>query len=159
MHSEIEILYTRYAQELYFYACSLTKNTQDAEALVSNAFFQLALQDPFPEQIKYWLFRVVRNKFLDTTRQNKRWHWLPFEVTGQKTSETPESLYLKSEKYHSLYQAIGQLNFPYKEIIVFFYFLNWSTKEISEYLAFTPGQVRTLLYRARKILKEELPHD
>lgn len=159
MKDELDELYRLYAKELYFYAFSLTKNKSDAESLVSDAFFQLALQDPLPSQIKYWLFRVIKNRFIDQTRFCKRWFWQPIEKTKTKDIETPESIYLKNEKYQFLYLAIEQLDFPYKEVILFFYFLNWSTKEIADCLQFTTGQVRTMLYRGRKQLKEVIPHD
>ena len=159
MGAELAELYEHYAKELYFYACSLAKNKTDAEILVSDAFFQLALQDPLPQDIKHWLFRDVKNQFIDQTRHKKRWLWQPLDTVKVNHPTTPESLYFQSEKYRQLDQAIDQLDFPYQEVILLFYFLNWSTAEIAVYLHFTPGQVRTILYRARKKLKEAFPND
>ncbi|HJF33011.1 MAG TPA: hypothetical protein K8V56_14715 [Sporosarcina psychrophila] len=40
-----------------------------------------------------------------------------------------------------------------------FYFLEWSIQEISNFLNLSNGQTRTILYRGRKKLKEDLSHD
>ena len=156
---QLETLYQLYAQELLLYATCLTKNKADAEELVSDAFFQLALQTTFPAEPKFWLLRVVKNRFFDRQRQKKRWGWKSLANIFLTNQETPETILFQTEQYQALYQGLDNLTSPYQEVLIFFYFLNWSTQEISAYLGLNPGQVRTILHRGRKKLKEEMTHD
>lgn len=158
-HSELEKLYNLYAKELFFYALSFTKNKSDAEELVSDAFYQLAMQDIFPAHIKFWLFHVVKNKFIDNERKKKRWSFLNIDNLTLTDNKQTDLHLLTKESYYSLYQSINQLKQPYKEITLLFYFLEWSTKEISQYLHISVNQVRVNLHRSRKQLKEILKDD
>lgn len=151
---QLEKIYRLYASELTTYAKILTKNQQDAEALVSDAFFQLAIQETYPPEIKYWLFRVVKNRFIDGERKKARWWWQPLEKTILKSKATPEEELFQTEEHRELYRGIQKLTTPYAEVITFFYFMDWSINQISQFMEMTPGQVRTILYRGRKKLKE-----
>lgn len=151
---QLEKLYTLYVQEVTLYAQVLTQDRGEAESLVSDAFFKLSLQKTFPPEAKFWLLRVIKNQFIDQQRRQKRWGWQTLEKFIFPVKETPESVLFQSETYAELYQSIEKLNSPYQEVIIFFYFLDWSVAEIGEFMQLNSGQVRTILYRARKQLKE-----
>ncbi|MGX7200020.1 RNA polymerase sigma factor [Enterococcus nangangensis] len=158
-NSQLEQLYLQYAEELFLYALSFTRNRHDAENLVSDAFFQLALQKEFPKKSKFWLFRVVKNRYIDQQRQQKRWGFLALEGFFLKGRNQTEEDFFQQESYRQLDQAIQHLEPPYKEIVVCYYFCNWSTQEIATFLQLSTNQVRVDLYRARQQLKEVLTHD
>ncbi|MEG0256343.1 MAG: sigma-70 family RNA polymerase sigma factor [Vagococcus sp.] len=157
--SELELLYTTYSKELFLYAFSFTKNQHDAEELVSDAFFQLAIQDNQPKNIKFWLFLVVKNRFIDQKRKKKRWQITSLDFFQPKEHKKTDDSLLLSEKNQALYNALDSLKSPNKELILFFYFLDWSTIEIGEFLSLTPNQVRVGLHRSRKQLKEVLKNE
>ena len=157
--TELEKLYQLYAKELLFYALSFTKNKSDAEELVSDAFYQLSMQETFPSHIKFWLFHVVKNKFIDQERKKKRWSFSPLDnFTSVSNTQTDTPLLIK-EKHQALYNGIDQLKYPYKEITLLFYFLEWPTKDIGHYLGISVNQVRVYLHRSRKQLKEMLENE
>lgn len=158
-NSELEILYKEYANELFLYAISFSKNKHQAEDLVSDAFFQLALQDELPKRVKFWLFTVVKNRFIDNQRKNKRWGLFPIQGYSLKEKISSEEIVFKNVQYKELYQAIDKLKPPYKEITLFFYFLDWPTTEIAHFLNLSTNQVRVALHRSRKQLKEALQND
>lgn len=156
---ELEKLYLLYGKELTLYAWGLTKQKSDAENLVSEAFFQLALQKEWPKEVKFWLFRVIKNHFIDQQRRKKRWGFTRFNQETKSSKKQPDEWLVEQEKYQHLYQSIAKLTPPYKEVIVLFYFLEWSIQEIAEYLLLTKGQTKTILYRGRNKLKEDLRDD
>lgn len=158
-HSELEILYETYNKELFLYAFSLSKSKHLAEDLVSDAFFQLALQNEFPKNTKFWLFAVVKNRFIDGERKKKRWGFFPIQDYSLQEKMSSEDIIFKNEQYKQLYQAIDALKPPYKEITLFFYFLDWSTKDIAQFLNLSTNQVRVALHRSRNQLKETLQND
>lgn len=128
----------------------------EAENLVSDAFFQLSCQKNPPPAIKFWLFRVVKNHFIDQQRKKKRWGWVPFSSQQSDENLNPSEQLLQKENRQQLHQAIEQLEAPYQEVLILFYFIDWPVQVIAEYLNYSNGQVRTLLYRGRKKLKEAL---
>ena len=65
----IEASYLAYAQPLFLYALSLTKDEQKAEQLVSDAYYKLLCQAQVPAQIKFWLLRVIKTSFIDHYRR------------------------------------------------------------------------------------------
>ncbi|MGI6156800.1 MAG: RNA polymerase sigma factor [Enterococcus lemanii] len=152
----LEQFYENYAKELTIYAYSLTKQMSEAESLVSDAFFQLSCQEKPPPAIKFWLFRVVKNHFIDQQRKKKRWRWVPFSSQQSDEKPNPSEQLLQKESQQQLHQAIAQLKAPYQEVLILFYFIDWPVQVIAEYLNYSNGQVRTILYRGRKKLKEVL---
>lgn len=156
---ELEKIYHQYGQELTLYAWSLTKQQSDAESLVSDAFFQLTLQKEWPKEVKFWLFRVVKNGFIDQQRRKKRWRFSIFDQEAKSAKKQPDEWLIERESHQKLHKSIAKLTPPYKEVIVLFYFLEWPVQEIATYLDLTNGQARTILYRGRKKLKEDFSHD
>lgn len=155
----IERLYQAYGQGMLLYAWSLTKHKSDAKNLVSEAFYQLALQKTAPKEIKFWLYRVIKNGFLDQQRRKKRWKFTLFHHEAKSQTQQVDEWLIEKESHQALYRSIEKLTPPYKEVLVFFYFLDWSIQEIADYLALSNGQTRTILYRGRKKLKEDLGDD
>lgn len=156
---ELAKLYQVYGQEMVFYAWSLAKQQSDAENLVSDAFYQLSLQKGLPKNVKFWLFRVIKNGFLDQQRRKKRWQFSLFHSATKSLQQQPDDWLIEQEQHQALYRSIEKLTPPYKEVLVFFYFLEWSIQEIADFLNLSNGQTRTILYRGRKKLKEDLSDD
>ncbi|MFD1464811.1 RNA polymerase sigma factor [Lapidilactobacillus mulanensis] len=154
--SQIERIYVAYADELLWYALSLTQNKTAAEGLVSDAFFQLMLQKELPSNLKFWLFRVAKNKFIDATRRQKRWEWLQIDRLSLKNVTDVENDFLNQEKYQRLHAAVAQLPSSLLEVVVLYYFCDWTTVEIGEYLQVTTVNVRVRLTRGRQKLREVL---
>lgn len=162
MKPELAILYEQYAKEWWLYAFSLTKDAALAEDLVSEAFYQLvkSLDSLTKDMVKFWLLRVIKNRYLDEQRHKKRWQMTSFEqerppvISNSATS--PLEQLLHNEKKNRLYQALYRLSDSQRELLYLFYFLDWSTKEIAAFTNLSLGQVKTKMYRSRQKLKEIL---
>ncbi|MFY1067878.1 RNA polymerase sigma factor [Enterococcus sp. AD013-P3] len=156
-------LYERYGEETYWYSLSLTKNREQAQELVSDAFFRLmtALDELAEEQVKFWLLRLIKNRFYDQQRYQNRWQkW--FRLNGDKTDSspaTPLETLLADETKQQLYRGIEQLSANDRELLLLHYFNDWPVTDIASFLDLTYPQAKTRLYRARKRLKEVLEHD
>lgn len=156
---ELAKFYQAYGKGMVLYAWSLTKQQSDAESLVSDAFYHLSLQKEPPNNIKFWLFQVIKNGFIDQQRHKKRWQFSRFSQEMKSSQKQPDERLIEQEQHQALYDSIEKLTPPYKEVLIFFYFLEWSIQEISSFLNLSNGQTRTILYRGRKKLKEELKND
>lgn len=156
----LEIVYEKYSQEVYLYAFSLCKDHYLAQDLTSDTFFKalLSIKDDNIE-IKYWLFRVCKNLWLDNLKYRKRFSTNPLETSHIPTEDNTLLKIINDEERRNLYMAILTLPPASMEVVILFYFCNMSLKNIAENLNMNPGAARTLLFRARQKLKTLLEED
>ena len=149
----LEQLYIKYNRELYLYAVSLCRNYHQAQDLVSETFFKALLSyDSDTTYFKFWLFRVCKNIYIDKVRKNKDCENLNEAIFT--TRETPLDNIIDNEERMKLYNLVVNLHpSSYKEIIILYYYCDFSLKEIAETTGFTEGAAKTLLFRARRKLK------
>ena len=158
----LEIIYEKYSNEVYLYAFSLCKDYYIAEDLVSDTFFKalIALNDENLE-IKYWLFRVCKNLWLDSLKRKKHFINSNIDLYNLSTDDTPLKKIIENENKRNLYISILNLPPINMEIVFLFYFCNIPLKEIALNLNITPGYARTLLcrtrYKLKKLLEEASP--
>lgn len=152
----MEKLYIKYHKELYLYAFSLCKNYHLAQDLTSDTFFKAYLSLDNKNHIKYWLFRVCKNLYLDFLKSNREYSSDNIIENTLTDNETPLDKIIQSEESRYLYNAIINMNESYKEILFLYYFGGFSLKEISRSSNTTEGAAKTMLFRARKKLKKEM---
>ncbi|WP_086276003.1 RNA polymerase sigma factor [Candidatus Enterococcus testudinis] len=160
----LENMYHLYGKECYLYAFYFTKNTMQAEDLVSQAY--LAILDALPflqeEQIKYYLFKTIKNGFIDGQRKEKnhqKWRRSAWHHTKQDAFNTPLTHVIKEEERRTLYRSIDRLPEDTREVILLFYFMELSIDEIAKYKEWTYTQTKNRLYRGRLLLKEDIIHE
>lgn len=153
-NDEFEIIYKKYSAELYIYALSLCRNHHLSQDLVSETFFKalLSIVDS-PGHIKYWLFRVCKNLYLDYLRKNKYLQDIEIDLDKLFVEDSTLDKIILNEQRRSVYYEILKLQPSYKEIITLYYYCNFSLKEIAAIIGISQGAARTLLFRARKKLK------
>ena len=156
INDQMEKLYIKYHKELYLYAFSLCKNHHLAQDLTSDTFFKAYLSLDNKNHIKYWLFRVCKNLFLDFTKLNREYSSSIIIENTLSNYETPLDKIIESEASKNLYNLIINLNQSYKEILILYYFCGFSLEEISKAGNTTEGAAKTMLFRARKKLKKEM---
>ena len=156
INDQMEKLYIKYHKELYLYAFSLCKNYHLAQDLTSDTFYKAYLSLDNKNHIKYWLFRVCKNLYLDFIKLNKEYSSADIIDKTLSNYETPLDKIIESEVSKNLYNLIINLNESYKEILILYYFCGFSLKEISKSSNTTEGAAKTMLFRARKKLKKEM---
>jgi RNA polymerase sigma-70 factor (ECF subfamily) len=152
----MEKLYIKYHRELYLYAFSLCKNHHLAQDLTSDTFFKAYLSIDDVNYFKYWLFRVCKNLYLDFLKRNSKYSSVNLLEDSLYSNETPLDKIIESEEKKFLYNMVINLNESYKEILILYYFCDFSLKEICKSRNITEGAAKTMLFRARKSLKKEL---
>lgn len=157
-----EDIYGKYSRELYLYVFSMCRDHHGTEDIVSDTFFKaLASIEIMEDHMKYWLFRVARNLWIDRLRKDSRLSRTGYdegfdEKWEDRVSRNPAEELINSEEKRMLYRSIVELSPQYKEAITLYYFCGYPLNEIAKVLGITPGAARTLLYRARNKLKKEL---
>lgn len=158
--SALEAVYEKYSKEVYLYAFSLCKDYHLAQDLVSDTFFKalLSIKDNNVE-IKYWLFRVCKNLWLDDLKYRKHFTNTPLELNDIPTEDNTIIKLIENESKRNLYLAILKLPPSSMEVVFMFYFCNIPLKDIALNITSSPGAARTLLCRARQRLKDLLKED
>ncbi|MFM7161587.1 MAG: RNA polymerase sigma factor [Planctomycetaceae bacterium] len=159
--SELSGLVDRHYAELYRYARRLSGSQADAEDLVQEAFLTLQAkggQVRDPTARRAWLFRVVRNAYLQRVRS-------PAQAVTERLSDDllrelcdpaslePESLDFDSE---ALQQALMQLPEEYRSALLLHYFRGLVCREIAAHLQIPLGTVLSRISRGKAALRELL---
>lgn len=155
--------YKKYHKELYLYALSLCRDEELAKDLVSETFYKAFIASNVPKgSFKYWLFRVLKNHFIDLKRKKRSSIAMgEYEkVLPDKSERGPAKSYLHKERDQRLYEHLMKLEPDrYREILYLYYYGEMSIKEIAETVGWSESNTKTTLYRARKKLGKALKED
>jgi len=150
---------------LYGFAMTLTRDKTEAEDLVQETYLRAvraANQPPPEENLKAWLFVIMRNTWLNILRHKH--HGLRiFEAddenaAGAVSDKTydPHVVYLRKLEQEQVREAIEKLPDAYREIVVLRDIEGFSYQEIATVLNCPAGTVMSRLGRARGKLRDAL---
>ncbi|MBY6038037.1 sigma-70 family RNA polymerase sigma factor [Fictibacillus nanhaiensis] len=157
---QLSDLMDEYGEEIKRLAFTYTKNWQQAEDITQEIFISVYnnLND-FREQstIKTWIYRIAINKCKDYVRS---WHYTSTLLTNtfyQKSDDlSPEEEYLQNEQKEQISQLILQLPIKFREVIILYYFKEFSLEEISATLEINLNTVKSRLRRAKKNMETKM---
>lgn len=157
----LQLIYSKYAKEIYLYLYSLCKNHSMSEDLMQDVFVKaiISLGNDHPN-FRAWLYKVAHNLCINRLRKEQRielYDEIPDKHTiCDITREDGLSDLLESEKNMTLYKYINMLPAMQREVIFMEYFSELNHTEIASALNIKPGNVRVIAHRARKELKNLL---
>jgi RNA polymerase sigma factor (sigma-70 family) len=150
-------MYQRYVGDVYRYSLAVLRNAQDAEDVTQTTFLNAlrAMQNgERPESPKNWLIAIAHNVCRQRFRQaQRRPQESPFFEDAAEAA-VPES----EERYSAedIQRALGQLAFNQRAALVMRELEGRSYAEIAEIMGLTVAAVETVLFRARRALREQL---
>ena len=155
---------------LFNLALNLTRNRRDAEDLVQEAYLRaFRFFDSYRPGtlIKAWLFRILRNTFINRYRAAKirpdevdfakiedNYERVLDEFSRQRTS--PEDAVMDRVLDSEIQGALGRLPEEYRSVVLMALLEEMSYKEIAAALAVPLGTVMSRLHRGRKLLQATL---
>lgn len=154
---DVARLVAEYHQTVYRYAYRLTGSVADAEDLTQQVFMTAQaklgqLRDS--ACVRGWLFAILRNRYLKTTRKRFPVPAASICLTMEDIpAEVPSSEAIDRE---ALQQALDQLPPPYRVVLGMFYYEDCSYREIAEKLNLPIGTVMSRLARAKSHLRAVL---
>ena len=154
-NQEVARLAEMYLDDVYRIALVSCKSSADADDIVQNTFLKLLgrlTKFNSDEHAKRWLIRVAINEANMLWRKRKR--------AGEVQEEEAPAFYDELETEEGeLLSAIRALPDRYRQIIHLYYFEEYNSNEIAGILKLSPDNVRQILSRARKQLREELKEE
>jgi RNA polymerase sigma-70 factor, ECF subfamily len=160
--AEFEDLAMPLVNSAYNLARWLLQNDNDAEDLVQETYlkaFQNFRSFHTGTNFRAWIFRILRNTFLTSRstlerRMTVELNWeeeLPLLHTD---CASPESLLIQKSNIAAIRDAIEQLPFSYREVILLCDVEGLAYREIAEILEIPIGTVMSRLARARKVVRD-----
>ncbi len=149
----LQRLYEQLLPSVYRAAYAYMKNRSDSEDAVQEAFLRLApCRRSFerPRKVKAWLIVTVSNVCKDMLRKRHR-HDLSLEEVSELSAPRTERA--------ELLEALLELPEKYKTAIFLYYYEGYSVKEIAGAMGQREGTVKSLLHRARRLLKQLLEEE
>lgn len=150
-----EQLYRRHAGDVYRYALALMARPADAEDITQTTFlnaYRSFKGGEQPERPLNWLIAISHNVCRQRFRQQaRRPREVPLdrEVAGEPLGEPPP-------RVDELQQALSQLSSNQRAALVLREVEGLSYAEIAERLELSTSAVETLLFRARRAVREQL---
>src|SRR3954453_6851444 len=151
-----ERLYKRHVGDVYRYALAVMRNPADAEDVTQttflNAYRAFAEKGDRPEKPHNWLIAIAHNVCRQRFRRSAR---RPSEVAFEddiadtiSDDEAPSA--------EDIRRALGHLGFNQRAALVMRELEGRSYAEIAAILEVTTSAVETLIFRARRALREQL---
>jgi RNA polymerase sigma factor (sigma-70 family) len=160
--SALGVLLRRHRDALYRFCLHLTHNRDDAEDVCQESMARAitrvdALQTG--SAFRSWLFSIARNLSIDSHRYRKRVCALPDEELAPLPlplhHESPYDRVEVHEEYQTVAQALSRLKKNHQTVLVLREVEGLSYADIAARLDLSQAAVETLLFRARKRLREE----
>jgi len=163
-------LVNRYERKIYRLAKNITRNDEDAEDVLQDAFLKAYTHlDNFKGDSKFytWIVRIAVNEALMRLRKRKTDRSVPLDEPVELGEETvqreiavwddnPEQRYSKEEWRHILDEAVDSLKPDFRTVFVLRDIEELSTEETAETLGISVPAVKSRLLRARLALRERL---
>lgn len=155
----VERLIEDYGQDVLKIAYLYVKDQQLAEDIFQEAFYKVMKNYHKFEHLsseKTWLIRITINTCKDLLRTS----WLRRVTTFGTLEEQNQTQYeqpfdmTQSESNNELYEMIMKLPQRYKEVILLFYYEDFSYDEMAKILNIPKGTVQSRLARGREKLKK-----
>jgi len=149
---QIQLAMDEYGNMVLRLAYTYMKNQHDAEDVFQDVFIKLyehmdRIQNG--EHMKAWLIRVTVNVCKNKLKS----------FTHRKMDAYEEWIHSPSVDHRDRFEvmsAVTSLPVKYREVVHLFYYEGYQTKEIARLLKKRESTVRSLLARAREMLKNKL---
>lgn len=160
---ELEQLYRQYRQEVYRYLCGLTHDAQLAEDLLSETFLKalrgLSRYDG-RASVRTWLCSIARHAWIDEVRRRRPTLSYDDLLADYLVDEASDPARFEAEVDNKAQAAqarrlLDTRKPPAKEILLL-RAQGYSFAEIAQRCGISEASARTLAFRTRRWLKEEL---
>ncbi len=160
-------IFARYKIRLLNFALRMTQNLADAEDVVGDAFYRVSSKRYQPDpsaKFSTWLYTVAHNLCIEKIRKGKKNFFESlFRQEGEErekeftdTRPGPAEIVADRDMAVRVREAIRQLPTQYREAIILREYENMDYTQIALVMGCTLSSVKTLIFRAREKLRDEL---
>ena len=152
----IQDLYDLFEARLHRYAVNLARDHDRADDLVQETLIRamgnlVLLQRLHPHQRQAWMYRVLKNLFIDEERRRDRQEALYKNLAWESELETAPATTMLAR------DMIDLVPERYRDVLLRRYILGQTSEEIGSAYGIPAATVRSRLYLARKWLRTHHP--
>jgi RNA polymerase sigma-70 factor (ECF subfamily) len=168
-NSAYELLQKKYKNLIYSLIKKMIKNDSDVEDLVQETFikaYKALDRFKFNYSFSAWIYRIASNNTIDFLRKRRFDTFSIDKPIGDAEDEnyyeiedntySPDAALISEQKADIIRDAIDTLPENYREIIILRHEEELDYKAIADKLNLPLGTVKAHLFRARKLLYDEL---
>jgi len=153
-------LYDIYADRIYRHIYYRTSNVEDARDLTQEVFLKAWHGLPRFQRNKAsflsWLFTIAHNRVIDYYRTKKYHSYLDNEIVMEDRGKGPQELVEAKFTQQQVRRAILQLPEEQQQVILMSFIEGFEYSEIAAALNKTEGNIRVIMHRALKRMREIL---
>lgn len=162
----IESFVRQYETGVFRLALSVVGDQAEANEITQETFIAALRALPSYQEkksLKAWLYTIALNQSRSHLRKRKTLERLRntlnsiFRVEPQK-QVLPEETAIQNDKEAQIWNALNQLDEPFRTVVVLRYFHELPISEISEILSVNEGTIHSRLHTARERLRNALNH-
>jgi RNA polymerase sigma-70 factor, ECF subfamily len=137
-------------------AANLTRNEDDAKDLVQEAYIRAyRFYHTFEKDTnaKAWMYRILKNLFINYAAKKQK---APHLLSNYEKPDTlpwfasPDKDTLMSDEF---VKAINSIKDEYRMVIILYHLEDYSIEDISNFMKWPVGTVKSRLFRARRTLR------
>ncbi len=161
-HLAFTSIYNKYVNELYAYGIGLGFNPETIKDAIQEIFYKIYFNRDLLKgviNLKYYLFRSLKNKLLDVFRSSVPTHEISesepdFTITVTILDELID-LEEKATLKNRVEKLLDRLTNRQREAVYLRFMQEMSYDEIAELLKMTPQATRKLIFRAMERMREQ----
>jgi RNA polymerase sigma-70 factor (ECF subfamily) len=149
----------RYQRPVFHGVLQMVRNPEDAREVSQQAFLKafehLRTFDP-TRRFFSWIYRIAMNEAINFLK-SRHFH----ETIGEgqdpaDSSPSPVDALDDLQRHRDLRRAVQRLDVKYSTVVTLFHFLQLSYEDIAEILEIPEKTVKSRLFSARQLLREDL---
>jgi len=155
-------LVTRYKNLVYSIILRMVTDREEANDLAQDVWVKIYknLDKYYPDyKLSTWIIRITTNHVIDYRRKKKQavvpLDDVSYEIAAP-SDDSPEEIYLKTERTRQLAKVINNLPDMYKLPIVLYHQQGLSYQEIADAINEPLSKVKNRIFRGRKMLKDTI---
>jgi RNA polymerase sigma-70 factor, ECF subfamily len=154
-----EQLVLRYQKPVFNAALRMLRNVEDARDVAQTTFlkaFEHLADYDATRKFYSWLYRIAVNESLDALGARKSFE----PISGEEADETPgpEQCAEGEQLSRAIEESLMQIRPEQRTVIVLRHFLHLSYQDMGDILMLPEKTVKSRLYEARQLLRENLLH-
>lgn len=153
-----EELVTKYKDNIIYFISRYTKNTEIAEDISQDVFVYILLnkeQYDFKYSFKTYLYMIAKCRAINYIKKEKKIIKIDYENLYIEDNNLEEIVY-KNEENQKIRKVINKLKPDYQAVIYLVFLEGLKYKEVAKIMNKNIGQIKVMLYRAKRKLKEYL---
>lgn len=159
-HSDMETAYQQYSRLVFRFLYSHTHNAEWSEEMTQETFLKATMSISRYDgscKLSVWLCQIAKHILYQELRKKNRFKTVELDDDLIDLSRSDcEASVIRQENKMELYQAIHHLPEQEREVVLYRISGELSFREIGEILGKSENWSRTVFYRAKQKIREEL---